>query len=323
MARCGSRMNPTSSPGNASPRSARSPLAVLHEAIVALARVASVEMTWRDTDDLVACRSLLPPGTDVYASFLPGQTMRQTVQTCVAIREAGFEPVPHIAVRQFADVVALEEVATDLFAQAEVQRVLLIAGDIAKPAGPFHSTLDALRSGALTERGIRRVVVAGHPEGHPTVSMDELWKAETGKVQYAAQHGLELAFLTQFLFDAAPFLTWARGLRADGVTSRLIVGCAGPAKLSTLVKYAIRCGVGASIRTLTAHPSAFAQLVGERGPEKVVRAVAAAGVAREIDNFGIHLFSFGGLTRTCRWIREVADGRFVLDEQGGFKVRAG
>ena len=306
------------------PRSvSRAELVVLHEAIAALARAASVEMTWRDTPELAACRSLLPSGTDVYASFLPGQTMRQTVQTCVAIREAGFEPVPHIAVRQFADVEALEELATELVARAKVRRVLLIAGDIEKPAGPFSSTLDALRSNALPERGIRRIVVAGHPEGHPTMSMDELWKAETAKVLFAAQRELELSFLTQFLFDAAPFLVWARGLRADGVRSRLIVGVTGPAKLSTLVRYAIRCGVGASIRALTANPAAFAKLVGERGPEQIVRAVAAAGIAGEIDNYGIHLFSFGGLARTCKWMRAVADGRFVLDEEGGFRVEAG
>jgi methylenetetrahydrofolate reductase (NADPH) len=305
------------------PRVSRAELVVLHEAIVALARAASVEMTWRDTAELDACRPLLPTGTDMYASYLPGQSLRQTLTTCVAIREAGFEPVPHIAVRQFADVEALEELATDLFAQAQVQRVLLIAGDIEKPFGPFSSTLDALRSNALTERGIRRIVVAGHPEGHPTVSRDELWKAEMGKVLFAEQHGLELAFLTQFLFVASPFLEWARGLRADGIKSRLIVGLAGPAKLSTLVKYAIRCGVGPSIRALTANPGSFAKLVGERGPEKVVRAVAAAGVAGEIDNFGIHLFSFGGLVRTCKWMHAVADGRFVLDEDGGFRVQAG
>ena len=294
---------------------------VLHEAIAALARAASVEMTWRDVAALRACRSLLAHGTEVFASSLPGQTWRQTIETCAAIREAGFEPVPHIPVRQLADAAALQQLATELVTQAQVQRVLLIAGDIPNAVGPFATTLDALRSGVLPERGIRRIVVAGHPEGHPKLSRDELRQAEQDKVAFAASHTLELTFLTQFLFDAAPFLAWARGLRADGVRSRLVVGLTGPAALSTLVRYAIRCGVGPSIRALTANPASFAKLVGERGPESLVRAVAAAGVAGDIDSFGIHLYSFGGLVRTCAWMRAVAEGRFTLDGSGGFKVR--
>ena len=281
-------------------------LVALHEAIAALARGASVEMTWRDADELDACRSLLAPGTQVFASFIPGQTWRQTVETCATIREAGFEPVPHIAVRHLVSVAALEKLAMDLFTEAQVERALLIAGDLPEAAGPFSASLDVLRSGALAGRGIRRIVVAGHPED---------------KVAFAAKHGLELTFLTQFLFDAKPFLTWARELRAAGVRSRLVVGLAGPAKLDTLVRYAIRCGVGPSIRALTSNPASFTKLVGERGPERIVRAVAGAGVGKEIGDFGIHLYSFGGLARTCAWMRAVADGRFALDQRDGFKAR--
>ena len=296
-------------------------LVALHEAIAALARGASVEMTWRDADELDACRTLLAPGTQVFASFIPGQTWRQTVETCATIREAGFEPVPHIAVRHLVSVAALEKLAMDLFTEAQVERALLIAGDLPEAAGPFSASLDVLRSGALAGRGIRRIVVAGHPEGHPQLTRDELRRIEQDKVAFAAKHGLELTFLTQFLFDAKPFLTWARELRAAGVRSRLVVGLAGPAKLDTLVRYAIRCGVGPSIRALTTNPASFTKLVGERGPERIVRAVAAAGVAKEIGNFGIHLYSFGGLARTCAWMRAVADGRFALDERDGFKAR--
>jgi methylenetetrahydrofolate reductase (NADPH) len=100
----------------------------------------------------------------------------------------------------------------------------------------------------------------------------------------------------------------------------LIVGFAGPAGIATLVRYAIRCGVGPSMRALTANPASMAKLVGERGPEEIVRALAAALVAAEIDNAGIHLFSFGGLARTCAWMRAIADGRFSFDDAGGFRI---
>jgi hypothetical protein len=38
------------------------------------------------------------------------------------------------------------------------------------------------------------------------------------------------------------------------------------------------------------------------------------------DFAGVHLFCFGGFVRTCRWLQAVADGRFTLDDTGGFRV---
>src|SRR5262249_29830436 len=153
-----------SSRGIASPSSAPSSASVA-QAIAALARAASIEMTWRHVGELPACRALLAPGTLVFVSFLPGQTWLQTVDTCVAVRDSGFEPVPHVRVRQLSDGPALERLAAKLAGQAGVRQALLIAGDSPEPVGELATTLDALRSGALAAHGIRRVFVAGHPEG--------------------------------------------------------------------------------------------------------------------------------------------------------------
>ena len=303
-------VSPSSAPGSA----------VEERAIVALARRASVEMTWRHASELPACRSLLAPGTCVFASYLPGQTWQQSIDTCAAIRQNGFEPVPHVPVRQLIDMAALERLAANLAGQAGVRQVLLIAGDSPRPVGEFSTTLDALRTGVLAAHGIRSVFVAGHPEGHPSLTAEDLQRAERAKVELAAAHGLELSFLTQFFFDAAPFLAWARRLRAQGVQTRLVAGLAGPARLTTLFKYAVRCGVGPSIRALGARPSSFARLAAEHGPESIVRALARVHDAGEIEPIGIHLFSFGGLAHTCAWLHAVAEGRFALDDAAGFRV---
>ena len=279
-------------------------------------------MTWHDTAQLDACRALLVPATAVFVSHIPGQTWEQSLQACVAIRKHGFEPVPHIPVRRLADAAALELLAADLVARASVTQVLLIAGDLPKASGTLATTMDALRTGLLAAHGLRRVVVAGHPEGHPVVSVAELRRAEREKLEFAAAHGIELTFLTQFSFEATPFFVWARRLRGAGVYSRLISGLAGPARLSALFRYAVRCGVGSSIRALGARPDAFTALLGERGPETLVRELARATLAGEIDNAGMHLYAFGGLLRTCRWLNAVADGRFELDERDGFAVAA-
>lgn len=263
-------------------------------------------MTWHDADQLERCRSLLMPGTAVFVSHLPAQTWRQTIETCVAVRAHGFEPVPHVPVRRLADVTALERLVADLVARAQVSRVLLIAGDAPEPAGAFSATLDALRSGVLAAHGIDHVFVAGHPEGHPQVADTELRRAERHKVAFAVAHDLELTFLTQFFFDAEPFLAWAQRLRGEGVQARLVAGLAGPARLTTLFKYAVRCGVGPSIRALGVRPKLFGKLAGERDPEPIVRAIARVAANGALGDVGIHLFSFGGLARTCEWLHALA-----------------
>jgi methylenetetrahydrofolate reductase (NADPH) len=274
----------------------------VRDAIASLARDATVEMTWHDVGELARCRLLLAQDTAVFASHLPSQSWRQTLETCVAIRDHGFEPVPHIPVRRLAGWKELERLTEDLVREARVTCALIIAGDTPKPEGPYHATLDVLSTGVLAANGIRRIFVAGHPEGHPVLGEDELRRAECEKLVFAASHGLEVAFLTQFFFEAAPFLAWARLLRAQGVGARLVAGLAGPARVSTLFKYALRCGVGASIRALGARPAQMSRLLGERDPLPIVCAIAGECAAGRLGDVGIHLFSFGGLERACAWL---------------------
>jgi methylenetetrahydrofolate reductase (NADPH) len=309
-----------SSPATVFPRKLKSGLTGEQQAIAALAQAASVEMTWHDCVHLDECRDFLPPGTPMYVSHIPGQSWRETLSTCVAVRAAGLEPVPHVPVRELTDETALENLLAELVAQAAVRRVLFIAGDRSKPLGPFSQALDVLQSGQLERHGIRQVMVAGYPEGHPRISASELRRAEGDKLAWAVDAGIELEFLTQFFFEVPPFIAWVRDLRAKGVRARIIAGLTGPAKLATLFKYALRCGIGPSIRALGARPGSLAGLAGERGPERLVRAIAHAAAEGGLEPIGIHLYSFGGLVRSCAWIDAVAHDRFALDDAGAFAL---
>ena len=313
-------MSPTSSRATGSPDSGAQACGGEAGAIAALAQHASVETTWRDIGRLKACQPHLARGALAYVSFIPGQTWRETISACVAVRAAGFEPVPHIPARELASAEALDNLMAQLAARVGVRRVLLVGGDRGVPAGPFAQSLDVMRSGMLARNGIRHVAVAAHPEGHPRIAEAELRRAEDQKIAYAEQQGIELTFVTQFCFEAEPFLAWARELRTRGVNARIVAGLAGPASLATLIKYALRCGVGPSVRALGTRPGALASLIGDRGPESVVRAIARA--AADLEPIGIHLYSFGGLARTCAWIDAVAHCRFELDEEKGFIVAA-
>jgi methylenetetrahydrofolate reductase (NADPH) len=136
----------------------------------------------------------------------------------------------------------------------------------------------------------------------------------------AQEAGLELTLVTQFFFEQTPFLEWARELRSAGVQARIVGGLAGPTKLSSLIKFGMRCGAGASMRVLTARPAAFTKLLGDHGPESVLRGLAQARSDNASDFSGVHLFCFGGFLKTCRWLQAIAEGRFLLDDGEGFKV---
>ena len=270
-----------------------------------LARDCSIEINVQDVPHLAPSRSLLPAGKKVYVSHLPKQAWQQTLDACRAVSAVGFDPVPHIPVRLLDD----ERTLDNLLAKAVndgVREVLLIAGDYPQPTGPYSSVADVLRTGKLSAHGLHRVSLAGHPEGHPKVPLAEIRRAEREKAQVAYDAGLETTLLTQFFFEAQPFLDWASQLRSDGVKARLVGGLCGPASIATLFRYAVRCGAGPSIRALGARPTSLMKLIGDHGPENVMQDLANARLAQPGLVDGVHLFCFGGFLRTCEWLRRVS-----------------
>jgi methylenetetrahydrofolate reductase (NADPH) len=288
------------------------------KAIIALASDASIEINVQDVMHLRASAAFLSPGKKMYVSHLPKQTWVETVTACQAVHDAGFNPVPHIPVRLLANAATLDSLLADFVRDAHVNEVLLIAGDYAQVLGPYAAVKDVLSTDALSRHGITRVSLAGHPEGHPKVALPDIRNAEREKCLVAERAGLEVTLLTQFFFEPEPFLNWVRELRDSGVQAKIVAGISGPAKLATLFRYALRCGVGPSIRALGARPTSLLNLVGDRGPEKVLRGIAEDRAACAADFTGIHLFCFGGYLRTCEWLRAVAEGRFVLSGDGSF-----
>ena len=289
------------------------------QSIVQLARDASIELNVQDLKYLEASRALLPERKRVYISHLSKQTWDDTLAACRQVSNAGFVPIPHVPVRLLADHATLDRFLDKAIRDGRVNEVLLIAGDYPQPAGPYATVADVLRRSVLEAHGLSRVSLAGHPEGHPNVALEEIRRAEHEKAVLAREAGLEATFVTQFFFEAQPFLDWAATVRATGVGSRLVGGLSGPAGIATLFKYAMRCGVGPSIRALGVRPSSFVKLISEHGPENVMRKLADAQQRGNSTFDGVHLFCFGGYLRTCEWLHRVAHGRFSLDDHG-FKV---
>ena len=273
-------------------------------ALAELAANASIEIGVRELGDLAKSRASLAPGRRIYVSHPPAQTWAETLSACRAVHDAELEPVPHIPVRLLPDACTFARVLRDLVRDARVEEALLVAGDAPRAAGPYAAVAEALREPALRDAGLKRVSFAGHPEAHPSVALETIRRAEREKAAIAAGLGLEAAFVTQFAFEAQPLLAWAHAMRSDGVRARLVAGIAGPAKVSTLFKYALRCGVGASIRALGSNAANVSDLIGETGPLALMRALAADGAFD-----GMHCYGFGGFLRTCEWLAQVAEGR--------------
>ena len=286
----------------------------------AVARIAafmadfSVEATRPSAADIAAA-GVLKRGTRVYLSAVPHRGSDEAVAAAIRLRAAGFEPVPHVAVRHFASAQALDDFLARLNGETAVARALVIAGDGGE-CGPFRRALDVIDGGLLRRRGIRTIGIAGYPDGHPRIGDDELNRALADKIAAAEATGLAVEIVTQFGFDAATMLAYIARLRAFGVEQPLRIGLAGPTGLSALLRYAGRCGVRASAQALAQRAGLLRQMFAMTTPDDLIRALAEAAPA----NVSAHLFSFGGLPATARWAGAVADGRIALDGDNGFKI---
>ena len=251
-------------------------------------------------------RESLPLGTETSLPWIPGANPQKAVEAASALRKSGLIPVPHIAARHIESENQLQKLMDQFISMAAVDRVLLVGGDRDRSMGPYDSSLAVMQSGVLQNAGIRRIVIAGFPEGNPNIRDAALDEALASKVSFARSQGLDLSIITQFCFDAEPIVKWLRRIRAAAIQVPVRIGVAGPAGLMTLTRYAIRCGIGNSLRVLTEKPS-FARLLIEKGPAPIIQGVVSAtgdrsGSDTSLRIVGFHFFVFGGFRKTVDWI---------------------
>ncbi len=272
-----------------------------------LANGYSVEALPRQLRANDALAGLLPRGTAVYVPCLAGSEFSETVAACRTAQDAGLIAVPHIPARALR---SRDELDHNLAALGEVgiEAALLIAGDNPEPAGPFDSSLDIVCSGYLEKYGIRRLGFAAHPEGHPFASADVLHRAMAEKLRFAKATGSEVWFVTQMAFEAGPVFDWLDHIRASGLDARVRVGVPGPAKLRTLLSFAMKLGVAKSARAFSQKPETARLLFGRWTPETLLRDLDYYRQQKKphcaID--GIHVFAFGGLGDAANWMAGAA-----------------
>jgi methylenetetrahydrofolate reductase (NADPH) len=205
----------------------------------------------------------------------------------------------------------------ELRREAGVEHLLLIAGSQRNPAGAYADSLQLLATGRFDGPPWRSLGFAAHPEGSPEIGALALSRALAAKSAHAAATSLPHELVTQFGFAAAPLLAWERQARADSRRLPVRVGLAGLASVTTLLRYAAHCGVGASTRALLRHGGRSLRLTGAVAPGRLVAAVARARLADPDARFsGFHFYPFGSLDATVEWAAAIAAGAFTLDAQG-------
>lgn len=268
----------------------------------ALLSSASVEVSSRG-HQLGELRDHFAAGTEVTITFLPGDNYRHNIETASMLRRAGFNPIPHIAAREMPSRGALDDFLARIRGEADVRRILLVAGDVVAAKGPFKSSFDVRASGLIEARGIARVSVAGHPEGHPYLGADATFGGLEAWRDWGQQTKIRVDVVTQFCFESPPILGWIGELDARRIDLPVIVGLAGPASPATLTKFALRCGIGNSIRSLRSQIGRFGRLLADTGPDDVMRGLQSAPQEATASIAGFHLFPFGGLRKAADWVR--------------------
>ena len=253
---------------------------------------------------------LLPAATRVYIAFVPGEDWRDVVAAASEVRAANLTPVPHLPARSIASEGELDAFLRRLTGEAGVDQVLAIGGGLDEPQGPFASSLALLETGLLAaprHPHDRRCRPSRGRAGAAPARGDHDPRAE-GRLRQKRQKAA-LRLVTQFVFDAEPMLAWERAIRGHGLP--IHVGVPGPATLKTLLAYARMCGIGNSMRVLTRQGGNLLRLARLSYPDALITALArhrATEPASRIER--LHLYPFGGLARTARWLEAVpAPGR--------------
>jgi methylenetetrahydrofolate reductase (NADPH) len=211
----------------------------------------SIETTVPQAERVEKFPDIVPPGTCLYIAHIPGTAFEDTVKLAARLRREGMEPVPHVVGRRIKSLAELEDFLKKLSGEAGVRQVLVVAGDNATPEGELTSGLQVLESGLLEKYGIRTLGVAGHPEGHREVADPVLRDALRRKNAYAAKTGAKVYVVTQFTFTSESVINWEKSFSADIGALPVTVGLPGLASAKTLLKYALDCGVGASLQAFS------------------------------------------------------------------------
>jgi len=270
-----------------------------------LFRPYTVEVTSGDRKSIAVAIENLPKGTEVFVANLPSDTLTDLADACKQLSAAGLSPVPHIVARNIPDEPALRKLLGELASHAGVKSALCLAGDRDRPAGILSDSLQLIRTGAFQEAGFVRLYISCYPEGHPRIPDEVIRQTRLDKLKAIDDAGLEAVLMSQFCFESGPYIDMLRDIRSQGISVPVCIGVSGPANVAKLMKYAIACGVGASMRALKEKQGLASMVLFGETPDEIIADVSAA-VEQDpsLGEVGIHYFTLGSLKKTLEWLQK-------------------
>ncbi len=294
----------------------------IKEQIRSLVTGFTLETTPFSADKISDFRKILRPETSVYITFLPGTDYKDTIRIAKRLKKECFNPIPHFAARSIPNFEMLENSLNRLCGEVGIEEVLCIAGAIPKPIGDFANTMELLETDLFNKYGIKKIGVAGHPEGSPDIAEKDITYALDWKNRFQSTTDAQLYIVSQFCFDTDKIIQWDQKIRKTGNTLPVVIGVPGVASLKTLIAYANACGIGQSINFLKNQARNITKLLQTSTPdEQILKLAEYRATDPSCGIEGIHIYPLGGLSKSAQWAYEVMDGHFKLEENGkGFNL---
>jgi methylenetetrahydrofolate reductase (NADPH) len=269
----------------------------------------SIEVTPNAAAKIENFAEVLPANTRIYIAHIEGTPFDEMLTTAKKITNEGFIPMPHFPARIIEDKDMLESWLSQYSGEANVKEALLIAGGSKEPAGEYDSSIQIIETELFDKYSFKRLHVAGHPEGNKDIDKDSTHtnvnKALSWKNEYAKRTDAQIAIATQFCFDSGAIIQWANSLIDMNIDLPVHIGIAGPAKLQTLIRYSIECGVGASMKVLQKRAKDITKLLLPYEPTSVISELAEYKSQNPDFNIEkVHFFPLGGTKTTANWVKE-------------------
>ena len=269
----------------------------------------SIEVTPNAAAKIENFAEVLPVNTRIYIAHIEGTPFDEMLTTAKKITNEGFIPMPHFPARIIEDKDMLESWLSQYSGEANVQEALLIAGGSKEPAGVYDSSIQIIETELFDKYSFKRLHVAGHPEGNKDIDKDSTHtnvnKALSWKNEYAKRTDAQIAIATQFCFDSGAIIQWANSLIDMNIDLPVHIGIAGPAKLQTLIRYSVECGVGASLKVLQKRAKDLTKLLLPYEPTSVISELAEYKSQNPDFNIEqVHFFPLGGAKTTANWVKE-------------------
>jgi len=270
----------------------------------------SIEVVPNSAAKIESFKEILPTNTRVYIAHLETESIATMVATAKRINEEGFTVMPHIPARIIKNQTMLSDWISMYQNEAGVDEALILAGGSTKPVGDYDSSIQLIESGLFDKASFKRLHIAGHPEGSkdidPDGGMKNVSKALSWKQEFSNRTDATMAIATQFCFDADVVNKWAENIKEDGIDIPIHIGIAGPAKLQTLLKFSIECGIGASMKVLTKRAKDLTKLLLPYKPTQMLADLSEYKSKDPTLNIEqVHFFPIGGIKQTTDWLEEV------------------